>query len=392
MTPSITAIECVKFSYPIENMRSIGSSGGAVYDPGHVTERPVFAIRIESDLGVTGEYIASNTPPDHLLAQVGMVAGDLLGENPLRIERIWGTLNQSLRKYDKMGHGPIDIALWDLAGKYRDAPVHELLGSYRTRLPTYASTHHGDTNGGLDSPEAYADFAEECLDMGYPAFKIHGWSGDDVDIDREIETVLTVDKRVGDEMDLMLDPGCSYRTFADAIKVGRACDKAEFFWYEDPYSDGGLSQHSHHKLRELIDTPLLQCEHVRGLQIHTDFIANGATDFVRADPEYDGGITGAMKIARIAEGFGLDVEYHAPCPARRHCMAATRNTNYYEMALVHPDTPCTRHVPAYKGDYADLLDSIDNDGTVPVPDGPGLGVEIDWSYVESNEVDRWVYR
>ena len=392
MTPSITAIETVEFSYPLENMRSVGSSGGARFDPGHTTDRRVFAIRIESDLGVTGEYIASNTPPDHLLAQVGMVAPALVGENPFRRERIWSQLNNSLRKYDKMGMGPIDIALWDLAGRYYDAPIHELLGSYRTRLPTYASTHHGDANGGLDSPEAYADFAEQCLEMGYPAFKIHGWSGDDVDIDREVETVLAVGERVGEEMDLMLDPSCSYETFADAVRVGRACDEAGFFWYEDPYSDGGLSQHAHRKLRELIDTPLLQCELVRGLPIHADFIANGATDFVRADPEYDGGITGAMKIARVAEGFGLDVEYHAPCPARRHCMAATRNTNYYEMALVHPDIDCTRHVPAYEGDYADLLDSIDADGTVPVPDGPGLGVEIDWSYVEAHEIDRTVYR
>ncbi len=392
MTPSITAIETVEFSYPLENMRSVGSSGGAIFDPGHTTDRRVFAIRIETDEGVTGEYVASNTPPDHLLAQVGMVAPGLVGENPLRRERIWSDLNHSLRKYDKMGMGPIDITLWDLAGKYYDAPVHELLGSYRDRLPTYASTHHGDLNGGLDSPEAFADFAEQCLEMGYPAFKIHGWSGDEVDIDREVETVLAVGERVGEEMDLMLDPGCSYETFADAVKVGRACDEAGFFWYEDPYSDGGISQHAHRKLRELIDTPLLQGEHVRGLPIHADFIATEATDFVRADPEYDGGITGAMKLARIAEGFGLDVEYHAPCPARRHCMAATRNTNYYEMALVHPETACTRHVPAYEDGYADLLDSIDDDGTVPVPDGPGLGVEIDWSYVEAHEIDRTVYR
>ncbi len=57
---------------------------------------------------------------------------------------------------------------------------------------------------------------------------------------------------------------------------------------------------------------------------------------MRADADYDGGITGLMKIAHAAEGFGLDCEIHAPGPAHRHCMAALRNTNYYELGLVHP--------------------------------------------------------
>ena len=72
--------------------------------------------------------------------------------------------------------GLVDIALWDIAGKLYDAPVYELLGGYRKNLPAYASTYHGDENGGLDSPEAFADFAEQCYDMGYRGFKIHGWS------------------------------------------------------------------------------------------------------------------------------------------------------------------------------------------------------------------------
>lgn len=59
------------------------------------------------------------------------------------------------------------------------------------------------------------------------------------------ETVRAVSERVGDKMDLMLDPACEYETFADALKVGRALDEHEFLWYEDPYRDGGVSQHAH---------------------------------------------------------------------------------------------------------------------------------------------------
>ena len=131
---------------------------------------------------------------------------------------------------------------------------------------------------------------------------------------------------------------------------------------------------------------------MRGVEAHADFIAAEATDFVRADVEWDGGITGAMKIARIAEGFGLDVEYHLAGPAQRHCMAATRNTNYYEIGLVHPDSPVPHtEPPVYADGYTDRVDAIGDDGAFPVPDGPGLGVEYDWDYIEAHATDRRVY-
>ena len=383
MAPEITRIESVEFEYPLSDVGTDEHGFNLVYDPGETTMRNLFAIRIETDVGITGQYVGGNSPG---AAQYNTFANYLVGKNPLNRERHWSEVKRALRKYDRMGIGPIDIALWDFAGKYYDAPIHELLGTYRERIPAYASTYHGDENGGLDSPEAFADFAEECLDMGYPGFKIHGWGGGDASriVDREVETVHAVGERVGDEMDLMLDPACEYETFADALTVGRAADEEGFFWYEDPYRDSGTSQHAHRKLRQKLSTPLLQTEHVRGLEQFTDFITNEATDFVRADPEYDGGITGAMKRVAIAEGFGLDVEFHAPGPAHRHCIAATRNTNYYEMALVHPDCSNTPP-PVYEGGYSDSIDTIDEDGTVGIPDGPGLGVEYDWDYIYDNQ-------
>jgi len=389
MPPTITRIESTEFSYPLEDVGQNPDGFSLVYDPGETTHRKLFALQIHTDEGITGEYVGGSSPG---AAQINTFADYLVGKNPLAREKHWSEIKRALRKYDRMGMGPIDIALWDFAGKYYDAPIHELLGTYRTRLPAYASTYEADENGGLDSPEAYADFAEECLDMGYPAFKMHVWGSDEWrDIDREIETVRTLGERVGSEMDLMLDPACQYETFADALKVGRACDEAGFFWYEDPYRDGGISQHAHRKLREKLDTPLLQTEHVRGLEMKSDFAAGDATDFVRADPEYDAGITGAMKIARMTEAFGLDVEFHAPGPAQRHCIAATRNTNYYELALVHPECQNTQP-PVYEGEYSDMMDAVDDDGTVPVPDGPGLGVEYDWDYIEANATgSRHVY-
>ena len=395
MAPEITGVELTAFSYPIEDIGTDGNGFNLVYEPGSVHDRKMFGLKIHTDVGVTGEYVAiagfgENGP---VAAQVNMMADYLLGKNPLDRERHWSELQRGFRKYDRMGVGPIDITLWDLAGKLHDTPIHELLGSYRRRLPTYASTYMGDENGGLDSPEAYADFAEECLERGFPGFKMHGWGGSDAsrDVGREIETVHALGDRVGDEMHLMLDPACEYETFTDALEVGRACDEAGFYWYEDPYRDGGYSQHGHRKLGQFLDTPILQGEHIRGLQIDTDLMANDGTDLARADPEYDGGITGAMKVAHVAEGFGLDCEIHSSGPAHRHCVAAMRNTNYYELAVVGPHTKGSRELPVYADGYQDGLDAVDDDGTVPVPEGPGLGVEYDWDYVEENKIGEWVH-
>jgi len=143
------------------------------------------------------------------------------------------------------------------------------LEAIEKRLPAYASTYHGDRNGGLDTKEAFGDFALQCLDMGYNAFKIHGWH--EGNAKEEADNVLYVAKQVGDKMTLMLDPACQLRTFADALYVGRACDDANFFWLEDPYRDSGVSAFSHKRLREMIKTPILQTEHIRGIEPKCDF-------------------------------------------------------------------------------------------------------------------------
>ena len=105
-----------------------------------------------------------------------MLAPHLIGRDPEQREIIYDDLKRELRAYDHMGHGPIDIALWDLAGKKYGAPIAKILGGFRWRLPTYASTYHGqEDKGGLDTPAAFADFAEYCQELGYVGFKIHGW-------------------------------------------------------------------------------------------------------------------------------------------------------------------------------------------------------------------------
>ncbi len=381
---TIRKIETFEFAVELKDMSTDSKGFNMVYRAGESLQLKRHALAIETHGGLRGECIAGTASS---FAQISGFAHYLLGKDALEREKIYNEVKRSLRQSDRSGMGPMDIALWDIAGKHFDVPVYKLLGGSDKPLPAYASTYHGDRNGGLDSPQAFADFAVQCRDMGYPAFKIHPW-GDPL-IKQEIENVLAVRRAVGDEMDLMLDPACEYETFADTIKVGRALDEARYYWYEDPYKDGGVSAFAHRKLRELISTPLLMGEHIRGLEEHVDVIVAGATDFVRVDAYLDGGITGALKICHAAEGFGLDAETHGPGPAHRHLMASVRNSNYYEMGLVHPKAPA--HTGEIYLDYSDNLDSIDENGCVHVPGGPGLGAQINWDFVKKNQTGGTVF-
>ena len=243
-----------------------------------------------------------------------------IGRNAFHRLEFYDEAKRALRKFDKMGAGLLDIALWDWAGKRLETSVANLIGSSRARVPAYASTYHGDRNGGLSSPE---DFA--CVRRALPGAGLsrlqdarlgrgqrRGGGGDHP----------SARQRVGPSMALMLDPASHLRTFADAVAVGRACDEANFLWLEDPFRDTGVSQSAHRLLRERVATPLLIGEHVRGLENKADMATSGASDFVRVNPDYDMGITGALKVGHMAESLGLDVEVHASGPAHRHCVAA----------------------------------------------------------------------
>jgi L-alanine-DL-glutamate epimerase-like enolase superfamily enzyme len=370
----------IQFSFELQDVGRELTVHTPIYKPGSVMKTGGNAIKIHTDIGITGEFVGGSFPE---YAGVQVFGPSLIGRAALGREKIFNDVKQAARQMARMGQGVVDIALWDLAGKFYDAPIYELLGGSQRKLKCYASTYLGDREpDGLSSPEAYADFAEQCLEMGYKAFKIHGWQ--DAPIEEQIELVHAVGRRVGGKMDLMLDPFCAIDTFGDALKLGWACDEENFFWYEDPFKDGGVSAHAHRKLRQMIKTPLLQLEHLRGLESHVDFIVAEATDFVRGDAIYDGGITGIMKIAHAAEGFGLDVELHVGGPAQRHLMASMRNTNYYEMGLLHPKLGPFGG-PFYKEGYRDAIDAIDENGCVDIPEGPGLGVEYDWDFITANQ-------
>tara|TARA_B100000949_G_scaffold43803_1_gene37594 strand:+ start:14514 stop:15686 length:1173 start_codon:yes stop_codon:yes gene_type:complete len=380
-SPVITKVEAIHVKYSLENLGKDYNTFNMVYEAGSNLEQTTSILRLHTNVGIVGEYVGVIGPA---LAEVRAVADYLIGKSALSRESIYNDIKRASRQWGGLGLGVIDICLWDIAGKLYDEPLYRLLGGEKRPLKAYASTLHGDENGGLTTPEQFGEFAQQCLEMGYKSFKVHGWGIARNNIEREIENVLNLGKKFSDKMDLLIDPACEVKNFGDALKLGRACDEAKFFWLEDPFQDGGVSQFAHRKLRQMIKTPILQTEHIRLLEQHVDFIVAEATDYVRCGAHEDGGITGAMKIAHASEGFGLDVELHGPGPVHRHVMSAIRNTNFFEVGLVHPLVKTIW--PSIYQNYSDDLDCIDNEGNVYAPDGPGIGVDIDWDWIKHHKV------
>lgn len=380
----ITKIELIEFSYTVANTGPSADGYDTIYTPDTQGKSSSLAARIETSDGIVGEYVGG---VQLAVGQTAYLAKKIIGRNPFHRLDFYEEFKRGLRKYDKMGAGILDIALWDWAGKRLDASVATLLGAARTRLPAYASTYHGDPNGGLTTPQDYADFAQHCVELGYTAFKMHGWT--DGNVKREVDAIHLLRDQLGPDIQLMLDPACQLRTLSDALRVGHACDDADFLWWEDPFRDGGVSHSAQKILRERVRTPILVGEHIRGLESKADLAVSGASDFVRVNPNYDMGITGAMKTAHMAEALGMDVEVHGAGPAQRHCMATLRNTNFYELALVGPKSGSS-YPPVYASDYSDALEAVGKDGTFPVPTGVGIGVQYDWDVIRGNATNTIV--
>lgn len=143
--------------------------------PGAEHDATQTLLRLVTDEGIEGYCFAAPVEPIQRLLKPA-----LIGQDPFYRERIWQHFSEWQRLHltvlsDK-ALAAVDLALWDLAGRALNQPVHRLLGAYRDKVKAYASTMCGDDlTGGLDSPAAYGAFAVRCKERGYTAFKLHTW-------------------------------------------------------------------------------------------------------------------------------------------------------------------------------------------------------------------------
>ena len=174
----IDKVELHEFQFEAKNLglsANTNSIGGLSYEKGAKTPITKYAVEIFTEDGCKGSYVLNWGASPSVFGQMQMLAPMLIGCDAEERTGIFENLKREARQFDHMGHGPLDIALWDWQGHALNCSVSTLLGGHRKSLPAYASTYHGDRNGGLDSKEAFGEFALHCKEMGYKAFKIHGW-------------------------------------------------------------------------------------------------------------------------------------------------------------------------------------------------------------------------
>lgn len=367
------------FAYPV--------SGSLVYQPGAVSSRAALWVRVRTEDGVVGEFADFCFPgvPQQAVEAARAAVGHAWHEREL----IHRKARRAARPAHSYGLSYLDNALWDLAGKVQGASLAQMLGGHRREIPAYFSCHNGDRKGNLPSKQAVAEFAREGIALGFGGFKMHSWhEGDKWE---EAENARYLREQLGDRVELMLDPACVFDSLADAIFVGKALQEARFKWYEDPLRPLGIGIHAHRQLREALDIPILQTEHVAGPEAKADFLLNGGTDLLRVDARYDLGVTGCLKTIRFAECLGVNVETHGPSPVHRHLVAAMQNTVWYEVANVSPAMSDPSPL-IYTCGYNDDFRSISPQGTLPVPQGPGIGVSYDEALIARSQPETVTIR
>lgn len=309
---------------------------------------------VETDSGSTGYAYCRR---GDILADVveRRIRHELLGHNPLHRELLWHRMWEldRIEEFAIYVQGVIDDALWDLAGKIAGLPVHELIGTFRESIPAYASTVV------FDSVEEYLDVTDQCLELGFSAIKLHAWG----DVERDAKLAIRLREHVGDSVPLMYDGSAGF-DLVQAVRLGRVLSDAGFLWYEEPMRE--FSVRAYQLLADRVDVPLLVAETSDGAHMNTgDFVASGAADAVRTGSYYRGGITGALRIAHLADSYLLRAEVHGGGLANTHLCMSIPNTTYYE-ALI--DSPDVRRPP-----------EVDSNGLVHAPRGPGLGHEEAWN-------------
>jgi L-alanine-DL-glutamate epimerase-like enolase superfamily enzyme len=289
----------------------------------------------------------------------------VVGQNPLDRERIYNQMMARSRHTTLRCIGAVDIALWDIAGKLANLPIHRMLGSFREAIPAYASSEV------LPSKEAYAEEAIRIREAGFHAYKMHPpavW-------EQDIEICRHVRKAVGDSYRLMLDSTWSYN-YVQALRVGRAIEALDFYWYEDPLDADDITNYV--KLRQKLHIPILATEYAPGgFGSYAPWITMQATDFLRGDVAVKGGITALIKTAHLAEAFHMNLEVHhggnsLNNVANLHVILAIANTELFEVLL--PDS-------TQKYGLVEEI-TVDRNGMVKPPDGPGLGAKIDFDLIE----------
>lgn len=344
--------------YPFRWRKGLAGSGDGTPE----NERPRSAIlRMDTDEGITGAVKIADGEAVASLTRRRLKS--LIGENPLLTERLW-TLIWELDRVEEfhMRHlGLIDQLAWDIKAKKAGLPVYQLVGGNSDRIPVYASTVTWDTM------DEYERHIKECIDVGFTAFKLHAWGDpkEDARLSRNLR------KWTGDDAVLTFDGSAGW-DLVTSLWFGRVLEDVGFYWYEEPMREFDLG--SYRKLASDLNIPVLAAETSDGCHWNAaTWIEMGALDMVRTSSFYKGGITGAVKVAHLAELHGMKAQVHGMGVANAHICGAIPNNDYYEQLVIS-----TEQISG----LATMAELPVQGGFLTVPSTPGLGLDPDWAYIE----------
>ncbi len=304
----------------------------------------------------------------------------VVGVDPHSVGAFWSSHMRGWRSgtSEKRASG-LEIALWDLVGKAAGQPLYKLLGAHQDRLLVYAATSR------LLPVDAHVAQVEALQAQGFRAVKLRLHRPDPWD---DLAAVEAVRKAVGDSLILLVDAnqnnasdGYRFWTRQTALKLARELEALDVYFLEEPLPRADLEGLA--EIAASVDMYIAGGEHTPTVYDWREALAQGAYDILQPDLVMGGnlGITGARKVAEFADYFGRLVVPHVLlsqanlplCLAPTlHAMASVDNCPMVEYPydppiLTEATTQCFFRTPL----------QIGADGCIAVPDGPGLGVEID---------------
>ena len=339
--------------------------------------RMAMIVEIETDDGVVG-WGECYGPAWMTAAVVKSVSPLLVGADPLRTDWLWQEIYATLRDHGQkgvviQGMSGIDIALWDIKGKHFGVPVYRLMGGpLRTEVRAYATGLYRRASG--DPVQYLAEEAAEYVKDGFGAVKLKVGFG----VEEDARVTRAVREAVGSDVALMVDANHGYDAVA-AIRLGRMIEALDIGWFEEPVPPEDLS--GYRDVKAAISIPIAggECEFTRfGFR---DLLVSRAVDIVQPDTCAAGGLSECKKIADMAWSFG--VRYNPHVWGTGIAIAASLQL----LAVLPPHTPPSLKSvePMLEFDRTEhpirqavLRQPIEHiGGIVRVPDGPGLGIEVD---------------
>ena len=316
---------------------------------GSAEARTTAVLRITTEDGAVGEAYHEWSGP--MLADIvdRVLREELVGERADRREWLWHRLWELDRteEFPIWLFGVVDVALWDLEGRVLGVPVHRLLGTYRDVDPGVRLDD--DVLDGRGVPRRRRPVPRARL-PGDQAPRVGRRAG------ATPTSASACATHVGPDVDLMYDGSAGF-DLPDAVYLGHALSEADYRWYEEPMREFSVT--AYRWLAERVEVPLLVGETSDGSHLNTaDFIASGCATYVRTSANHRGGMTGAMRIAHLADSFRLRAEVHGPTETAVHLCMAIPNCTYYESLVT--SNPVVRE------------SRVGPDGLVHAPTSPGI--------------------